>query len=332
MRDPIKTITLATSLLSIMSCEAFTDPGEVPRPVCRGAQDCDDGLFCNGAEACDPQAEGADSFGCVSPAEGALLDDGVECTIDLCDEASRRIDHDPSACECVADAQCAAINPSPCVEAICDLSAFACRVTPRTAGDPCDDGISCTPESSCDDAGDCVGQPDDGACDDGLFCNGAEACAPGAEGADPLTGCAAGLPRAEDPQQNDGIECTATLCDEEEDVVEHTPTADCGCQSPEDCSDGTCQAFACDSDTGFTCQPIPDERLPGGSGCDDGLACTTGDTCGLDGDCAGEAVNTFCSNGDPCDGEELCVPQGEGVDEEGCAPGVPPVVLPEGCE
>ena len=62
--------------------------------ACMTATACDDGLFCNGAEIC-----GTD--GLCLPGEPPSLDDGVECTIDACDETARRVTHteDPAMCD-----------------------------------------------------------------------------------------------------------------------------------------------------------------------------------------------------------------------------------------
>ena len=52
--------------------------GDVP-PQCVSDEDCDDGLFCTGIEAC---VEGVCAAG-----ETPVIDDGIDCTVDACDEA-----------------------------------------------------------------------------------------------------------------------------------------------------------------------------------------------------------------------------------------------------
>ncbi len=56
---------------------------------------CDDGLFCNGAETCDAV------LGCQdgTPVD---CDDGVDCTIDSCNEETDTCDHDAFDCEAAA--------------------------------------------------------------------------------------------------------------------------------------------------------------------------------------------------------------------------------------
>lgn len=75
--------------------DAATDGGA----ACRGAADCNDGLFCNGAEAC---VDGA-----CQPGEPPALDDGVDCTADSCDEDADEIRHEAN------DALCAHLDAAP---------------------------------------------------------------------------------------------------------------------------------------------------------------------------------------------------------------------------
>ena len=92
---------------------------------CRSDAECDDGLFCNGSETC---AAGQ----CVAGAAPAC-DDGVGCTADRCDEATRT---------CVHTANDAA----------------------------CDDGVACTIDRCDQSAGACVHTASDAACDDASVC------------------------------------------------------------------------------------------------------------------------------------------------------------------
>ncbi len=332
--DALKTVTPALlvwmmPLLGAAGCEAFVDADAIPRPACRADADCDDGVFCNGPERCDPADPTSDGFGCASPDPAAFIDDGIDCTVDRCDEAAAAITHNPSGCACTDDAQCAALANSPCLaEATCDPSDFTCRLTFKEAGEPCDDGVACTAADTCDADRACVGQPADADCDDGAFCNGPERCDPANLAADPLTGCAAGIAAILDPAQDDGIACTAPACDEGRRAVDHVPTGACACLSPEDCRDGSCQAFACDASTGFACAPIDGELLPAESACDDGASCTEGDRCRGDGACVGEPVQALCDDGDLCNGLERCDPRSPDADALGCLDGEPP---PEPC-
>ena len=60
---------------------------------CLGDGDCDDGLFCNGAEVCDVS-------GSCQPGTPPVLDDGVDCTEDSCDEANDTVLHSPDDAIC----------------------------------------------------------------------------------------------------------------------------------------------------------------------------------------------------------------------------------------
>ncbi|MFT4622800.1 MAG: hypothetical protein ACI8PZ_001456 [Myxococcota bacterium] len=113
--DPIVLSVECADVNGDAVCDAALPPG------CLSDPECDDGLFCNGAEACD-----LDSGDCL-PGLPPPIDDGVGCTIDLCDEALDEVRHEG------------------------DASA-------------CDDGVDCTADA-CDPEADCTNVPDDGACD-----------------------------------------------------------------------------------------------------------------------------------------------------------------------
>ncbi len=96
---------------------------------------CDDGQFCNGTETCDPDA------GCVK-GQPPVVDDGVACTTDICDEEGDAIVGiaDDNNCGIPADALC--------VTALCDTKE-GCKLetTPNCCGnnitepgEDCDDG------------------------------------------------------------------------------------------------------------------------------------------------------------------------------------------------
>jgi hypothetical protein len=54
---------------------------------CSGSSDCDDGIFCNGEEFC--------VRGRCSASLSLPCDDGLQCSIDTCDEAARDCAHEP---------------------------------------------------------------------------------------------------------------------------------------------------------------------------------------------------------------------------------------------
>jgi hypothetical protein len=234
--------------------------------LCAGvAKVCDDGLWCNGLETCE--AETGDCLDGTPP----VVDDEVDCTDDSCDEENDVVVNAPN------DGFCDDQNP--CTDDVCD-PVEGCLNTNNTL--PCDDGDACTLEDTCAE-GACVGTPK--TCDNGLFCDGEEGC-------DSVTGdCTPGTP----PVTDDTFACTADACDEENDVVTHTPD-DGLCNDDNLCTDDSCSV-----ETGCVFAP---NTVP----CDDNEACTEGDTCG-DGSCQpGAWVCEDCTNDidDNNDGDTDC--------------------------
>ena len=282
--------------------------------TCAGAADsqlCDDDAFCNGSEICDPDSELRDENGCISGLAPAV-DDGVECSIDSCDEDLDRVVNDLAACPCQEDSECLPLNPNPCLTYSCS-DAQQCETSVRADDSPCEDGLACTTGDVCQ-AGSCTGVPTDGECEDGLFCNGSEICQPGHPEADG-DGC-----RARDvPVIDDGISCTNDRCDEDNDRVENNP------------DDGPC-------DNDLFCDGLevcdPADVGADADGCvagapldlSDGVDCTD-DSCDEAND---QIVNTIndgnCDDAAFCNGAETCDPGAQGADANGCVSGVEPQV------
>jgi cysteine-rich repeat protein len=175
-----------------------------------------------------------------------------------------------------------------CCSATCNFEPF---------GSACDDGDACTEIDTCDGNGSCdPGSPL--ACDDGAFCNGQETCDSG-------SGCLAGTP----PATDDDVACTVDACDEDADVVVHTPDdafCDDGlycdgsetCEALSDCQPGTPPAtddgVACTVDS---CDEANDRILHAADDllCDDADVCTA-DACNAIAGCGHELV-PFCGTG-----------------------------------
>jgi hypothetical protein len=150
---------------------------------------------------------------------------------------------------------------------------------------------------------DCDGATDEGLCSDGVACT-VDAC-------DAVGGCTH-VP--DDAVCADANPCTRDWCD-----------PDAGCRHdalPDDCDDGNpCTEDVCDAVLG--CQHLP----RGGAACDDGLACTAGDTCRADGVCAGAPVTCVddpgpCGARRACNGTETCTvtwPEAGGACDDGDA-------------
>ncbi len=285
----------------------------VAKPLTGNA--CDDGDACTVNDTCqngtcvgqakdcsnldDACHHGVCSGGtCVAQAlTGNACDDGNACTVgDVCQNGT--CVGQPMDCSNLDDA----CHTGACVGGTCVAQALT--------GNPCDDGDACTVGDTCQN-GTCVGQAKDcsamsdqcndgvcvggtctkqprtgNACDDGNACTVGDTCQNGACVGQPkdcsylsdqcndgvcVSGTCVQQPRTDDPC-DDGDACTVG------------DTCQAGvCQGqPMDCSayDDACHKGAC---IGGTCvaQPLT------GNACDDGNACTVGDTC-QNGTCVGQ--------------------------------------------
>ncbi|MEC9070718.1 MAG: hypothetical protein VX938_00005, partial [Myxococcota bacterium] len=231
---------------------------------------CDNGLFCDGVETCDAQE------GCVNGAP-PTLDDGVGCTLDVCDEDDDVVTHTASDEACDNGLFCDGVET-------CDATTDCQTGTPPVT----DDGVGCTADH-CDEENDVITHsPEDSACDNGLFCDGAETC-------DPLGDCQDGTP----PTIDDGVACTADSCDETTDVVVNMAIHD-SCEE-----DGNpCTDTFCDGVVGCTF------NILGGADCDDEDLCSVGDTCNDQGQCVGEPLCVDDDN-NPCVAKECKTAAGE---------------------
>ena len=225
---------------------------------------CDDGAFCNGAEACNPE------FGCVG-GTAPVLDDGIACTTDTCNEGADRVDH-------------------AAVDSVCDDGAFcngeeSCSATlgcQSGTAPTVSDGIACTTDSCNEGANRIDHVTVNSACDDGAFCNGSETCSA-------TLGCQSGTA----PLLTDGISCTTDTCNEGADRVDHTPV-DSACDDGAFCNgEESCSAsLGCQDGTAPTVG--------------DGIACTT-DSCNEAADRIDHTpVNSTCDDGAFCNGTETC--------------------------
>jgi len=217
-------------------------------------------------------------------------DDGIACTLDLCDETTGDCRHEPndSLCEsgevcdplqgcveaepCTTDAECDDDNP--CTDDVCDPAA-GCRNTPNTAD--CDDGDPCTEGDRCQD-GACVGGQN--VCD-----------------------C------TQDSDCDDNDLCTDDTCDAQNQCQYANNTAACddgdACTANDACTQGNCSGTPVNCDDGNVCT---DDSCDPASGCgylnnttacDDSDSCTSGDVCA----------------GGACVGEEACC--GDQIDNDG---------------
>lgn len=272
---------------------------------------CDDGLYCNGVEICDPAA------GCL-PGLPPVCDDQISCTINACDEATDSCVYTPDDTLCDNGQFCDGLK-------VCN-PVSGCQDGPHPV---CDDGVDCTTNRCNTTLGACEFIPDDSFCQNGLFCDGEEVC-------DPVLGCV----DRPDIICNDEVDCTIDECDEEIDLCVYTPDdslCDDGlfCNGSETCGPNGCEpggppcAKEC-NEVDDNCEPICDcnetfctpyeciedvcvpEDPPD---CDDELPCTIDRCDAVLNACVHEPDHTLCSDGEYCNGAEICDPL------LGCIPG-----------
>ncbi len=264
---------------------------------------CADPLFCNGAEVCAPTAPGVDDNGCL-PGTPPPLDDGLDCTTDVCNEDRDEVEHVGINCQtCQEDADCVAEREVACRRLVC--SEGVCATEPLEVGSRCDDTFACTGPDQCEANGVCRGAPTDALCNDGLWCNGIEICQPQDLQPDPA-GCVNGPP----PSVPDGVECTNDVCREcsgdcqrgLEGTVTYEPTDACECRDSNDCAAGTCAVGVCDPAT-FTCGVTLADP---GTSCTAEDACIEGATCNENGECVGGVDACDCRDDNDCPAAGPC--------------------------
>lgn len=206
---------------------------------CTTNADCDNGLYCDGDERCAPGTSGADARGCVDgtpPACGDMLD----CTSDLCDEATDGCVFTPNDTFCADD--------------------IACSVE------------RCVTDGSGDSRG-CVSLPDDTRC--GSFCM-PSACMVGV-GCGPATvrDCEDGSPCTTNGCDDSLAMCVASPTDKDGDTFAAAVVDETVCGGP-DCDDLDVMTFPgapelCDARDN-DCDEDIDEECTGGDSCADALA------------------------------------------------------------
>lgn len=280
---------------------------------------CTGGSFCLGEKTCSA------TLGCVSgPAKDC--NDNNPCTIDSCDDTNRVCNHLPQDSLCNDGKWCNGTE-------YCD-QALGCVA----GAAPCNDLIPCTIDSCNEETHACTYTANDAYCDDGKFCNGAETCAP-TNPTRNANGCINGT----SPTCMDMIFCTSDACDPALNRCAYTPQ-DSACDDQNPCTQDVCSPTKdCLS------SPVPDvpaqpcvydtehPELPGvcvsglckpgctkDEDCDDGFGCTT-DSCDLTTHgCLHLSNDAVCSNGNLCDGLEVCDPERPLHDSLGCVLGEAP--------
>ncbi|MFC1889942.1 cohesin domain-containing protein, partial [Thermodesulfobacteriota bacterium] len=241
------------NLCTIDSCEPGT--GQCAYAVI----ECNDSQWCNGIETCEPL------YGCQAGTQPDCSD-GVNCTVDSCNEGTDSCDH--------------AVDDSLCDDGLwCDGSETCDEQDGCQAGtDPCpDDALFCNGEESCDEEDDQCLDTGDPCPDDGLWCNGEESCDEAGDRCDVT----------DVPDCGDGVDCTADSCNEAADSCDNIA-------DDSFCDDG----LWCNGPE--TCDEVSDCQAGMEVDCDDGIPCTddycddVDDQCDLDDYCADIYVDPVC--------------------------------------
>ncbi len=241
------------------------------------AKPTNEGKACGDAEVCLSRAcqsgtcVSAPSCPCTTDAECAAKDDG-----DLCN-GTLVCDHSLPKAHCVADPAtvpvCVASLPDSCLATVCDPKTGGCVLGAQEDGGPCEDGSSCTTAEFCV-SGSCVA----GKLKPSCACKADGDCAIYDDG-DACTGvwgCVLGP--------------TGGSCGLKPGTVPSCPKG----------GPGPCLAWACAPQSG-TCKALP---APGK--CDDGVPCTTDDSC-KGGLCVGGKSTCGCLADTDCAATNACL-------------------------
>ena len=262
---------------------------------------CDNGLFCDGEETCDALLD-------CQAGTAPVINDGVGCTNDYCDEDTDTITHTPDNSLCLDGSYCNGAE-------FCSVTEDCQAGTPPNCDDNilctingCDEGVDlfdnvgdctfdnspceCEVDADCDDGNPCTDDVcnaqlecestnnDANSCNDGFFCTVNDRCDAGS--------CV-----ADSRNLDDSVSCTTDSCDEVNDVVVHTPVDSV-------CDDG---AYCNGAEV---CDVLLDCQAGTAPNTDDSVSCTV-DSCDEVNDIIVHvATDSLCDNGLFCDGEETC--------------------------
>ena len=246
------------------------------------AKPCDDGKACTFNDTCGGGACNGTVYGC---------DDGLPCTSDACDGKGGCATA-LTAGSCLVGGTCRAAGApepgNPCL--VCDPAKATSALSPSADGVACaTDGNPCTADTCA--AGACVHPFTTMPCDDQNPCTQGDMC-----GGGQCAGTAY--------QCNDGLVCTADVCDGKGGCAFTPQAAAC-------VVGGSCYGAGQPSpgDPCLRCDPAASvvtwTASPDGTACSDGNACTDGDAC-TGGKCA-KGGPKACNDANPCT-DDACAP------------------------
>jgi len=291
-----------------------------------GCTACRTNENCNDSNPCTNDVCGQDSTCTHAPVTSGTCDDGDACTgPDVCSGAS-----------CTPGAALNCDDDNPCTADSCD-AVSGCGHTPISGCQACQTDGDCTDGNACNGAEACV----EGVCTGGtpLVCNDGNSCTTDSCNAESgcsnvtVEGCVACNVDTAATVCNDSNPCTADSCSESG-TCTHSPIseASCGdgdvCNGNEICQSGVCAGgnpLSCDDGDACTADSCDsaDGCLHTTVSCDDANPCTA-DSCDAISGCAHTLIegcqacqsNAECSDGNACNGEEICA---EGVCASGTA-------------
>jgi cysteine-rich repeat protein len=274
--------------------KAFSTPCEEGNEfgLCTGERVCTAGGLseCSAAVPSFEVCNGADDD-CSGAVDDEACSDDNPCTLDTCDPATGCTFQSLDASPCDDGDLCTLTDH--CEEGDCVGTAIVC-----------DDSNLCT-DDSCDGQQGCVFAPNDDACDDGNACTVGDACSKG-KCAGVAIDCQCKTD-ADCAPFDDGDVCNGTLlCDLAASPWSCKPKPGSAVVCPPPAGpDAQCLKAACDKQTG-QCSTQPG---PAGA-CDDGDACTFGESCAA-GKCVG-GLPVNCNDGNVCTTDSC-------IEGEGCA-------------
>ena len=299
--------------------------------------DCDDENLCSEDDACASGLCIGDPKICDQPPVATCQDwqtSRVYNTQGTCDPGDGVCDYTANTilCSVGCGGGCNDItglcSGDPCCGVVCDdppneqcfesegvCNGGACSYTQRNPGVSCDDGNDCTSSDRCDLAGNCTSVPKPA----GVTCNDANSCSRW-DVCDGEGHCGGTLYSCPEPTQcEESVTCDGFGgCD----TIYRSSGSSCD-DGRNDTRNDVCDGHGGCAGTFYTCAPgqcevtsVPNgvdctvTYQPGGSPCNDGVACTHTDTCNGLGVCGGTQYNcpepNECQVSVACDGEGDC--------------------------